>query len=170
MEIWMSLDFKGLEKYEVSNCGQVRNKNTGKILKQQKNIYGYMTVMLWCYDGINKATAKQSQVHRLIAHAFKPNPDENFLVVNHINYDRSDNNIDNLEWVTPKENAERKTPKEKFYNSKGCYDNEGNYFNSYREAARFYNISPNTVKRDCLDLTTRIENYKGREGRPTFHK
>lgn len=78
--------------------------------------------------------------------------------------------LSNLEWVTSSENCQRKTPKEKFYNSKGCYDDRGNYFNSYREAGKFYNISPNTVKRDCLGLTTRIEKYEGRECRPTFHK
>lgn len=172
MEQWKALDFEGLEKYEVSTCGRVRNTNTGLILKQQKNIYGYMLVMLWEYSGKpgEKARARQSQVHRLIAHAFKPVENENNLVVNHIDYNRSNNNISNLEWCTYKENAERKTPKEKFYNSKGCYDDKGNYFNSYREAARFYNLAPNTVKRDCLGLTTRIENYEGRERRPTFHK
>lgn len=172
MEQWKALDFEGLEKYEVSTCGRVRNTNTGLILKQQKNIYGYMVVMLWIFRGnkYGKAKPKQCQVHRLIAHAFKPVENEGELFVNHINFNRSDNNIENLEWVTPKENAERKTPKKKFYNSKGCYDNKGNYFNSYREAGRFYNINPNTVKRDCLGLTTRIENYEGREGRPTFHK
>ena len=57
----------------------------------------------------------------------------------------------------------RKALKEKFYNSKGCYDSKGNYFNSYREAGRYYGISANTVKRDCLGLTTRIEDYKGRK-------
>ena len=39
MEVWKSLDFEGLEKYQVSNLGNIRNLNTGKILKQQKNIY-----------------------------------------------------------------------------------------------------------------------------------
>lgn len=139
-------------------------------MKQQKNLYGYMVVMLWIYNGKEKAKPKQTQVHRLIAHVFKPVENEQELFINHIDFNRSNNNINNLEWVTPKENAERKTPKEKFYNSKGCYDDKGNYFNSYREAARFYNINPNTVKRDCLGLTTRIEKYKGRECRPTFHK
>ena len=129
-----------------------------------------MVVMLWIYNGKEKAKPKQVQVHRLIAHTFKPVENEQELFVNHIDFNRSNNNINNLEWVTPKENAERKTPKTKFYNSKGCYDDKGNYFNSYREAGKFYNISLNTVKRDCLGLTTRIEKYKGRECRPTFHK
>jgi hypothetical protein len=170
MEVWKALDFEGLEKYQVSNWGRVKNSNTGIILKQQKNMYGYMVVMLWKYNGKEKATPKQCQVHRLIAHAFKPAQNENSLIVNHIDFNRSNNNINNLEWCTAKENAEKKTPKEQFYNSQGCYDDKGNYFNSYHEAARFYNISPNTVKRDCLGLTTRIENYKGNGGRPTFHK
>lgn len=169
MEIWKNLDIKGLEKYQVSNLGRVKNSNTNKILKQQKNIYGYMCIMLWQYNGVDKAKPKRFQVHRLILHAFNPTKNESVLTVNHIDYDRSNNNINNLEWATFKENANKKQPKEKFYNSKGCFDNDGNFFNSFREAARFYNISPNTIKRDCLGLTKRIEKYKGRNERPTFH-
>lgn len=169
MEIWKSLDIKGLEKYQVSNFGRIKNSNTNKILKQQHNIYGYMCIVLWQYDGTEKAKAKRFQVHRLILHAFKPVKNENTLTVNHIDFNRSNNNINNLEWTTQKENANKKKPKQKYYNSKGCFDDKGNFFNSFREAGRFYNISPNTIKRDCLGLTTKTEKYKDRSTRPTFH-
>lgn len=169
-EIWKNLTIEGLEKYQVSNCGRVRNANTGQLLKPQKNIYGYMAIMLYKRLKMQKAKPCSFRVHRLVLQTFKPAENMENLEVNHIDCDRSNNLLSNLEWVTPSENCQRKAPKEKFYNSKGCYDDKGNYFNSYREAGHFYNISPNTVKRDCLGLTTRIEKYEGRECRPTFHK
>lgn len=169
IEIWKSLDIKGFEKYQISSFGRVKNSNTNKILKQQKNVYGYMCIMLWEYNGIDKAKPRRFQVHRLVLHVFKPNKNESLLTVNHIDFDRSNNKLDNLEWTTQKENANKKKPKQKYYNSKGCFDDKGNFFNSFREAGRFYNISPNTIKRDCLGLTTKIEKYKDRSARPTFH-
>lgn len=169
-EIWKNLTIEGLEKYQVSNYGRIKNRNTGQLLKLQKNIYGYMTVLLYKCLKMQKAKPCSFRVHRLVLQTFNPVENMEELEVNHIDYNRSNNLLSNLEWVTPSENCQRKALKEKFYNSKGCYDDKGNYFNSYREAGRFYNISSNTVKRDCLGLTTRIENYEGREGRPMFHK
>lgn len=168
-EIWKNLDIEGLEKYQVSNFGRVKNSNTNKLLKQQKNIYGYMQITLWQYNGMEKAKAKHFQVHRLILHTFNPIKNEHNLTVNHIDFNRSNNNINNLEWTTLKENTNKKQIKTTFYNSKGCFDDKGNFFNSFHEAGRFYNLSPNTIKRDCLGLTKRIEKYKNRNSRPFFH-
>lgn len=84
--------------YSVSDEGQVRNDNTGKILKQQiQNGYCH------CGLSINKKQ-KRCRVHRLVAQAFIPNP-ENKEYVNHKNGDRQDNTVENLEWVTASENA-----------------------------------------------------------------
>lgn len=170
MEIWKNLKIEGLEKYQVSNMGRIKNTQTGLLLKPQKNIYGYMSVVLYKRIKYQKAKACSFRIHRLELQTFNPIDNMENLEVNHIDHNRSNNLLSNLEWVTTSENCLRKRQKSKFYNSKGCFDNKGNYFNSYREAGRFYNISPNTVKRDCLGLTTRIENYEGREGRPIFHK
>ena len=142
MEIWKQI--KKLH-YSISNLGNVRNDITGKQLKPQKNIYGYMVILLY-----NNGKPSNFQIHRLVMEAFKPIENMEKLQVNHINCNRSNNNINNLEWVTPSENCLKKASKEKFYNSKGCYDNFGNYFNSFREAGRYYGISANTVKNDCL--------------------
>jgi hypothetical protein len=79
--------------YSVSNLGNVRNDAKNKILKQS-NCNGYKIV------GINGTTIG---VHRLIANAFIDNP-TNKLFVDHINNNRSDNRIENLRWVTSKEN------------------------------------------------------------------
>lgn len=84
--------------YSVSDDGRVRNDITGKELSQRTQ-QGYKHVGLT----INKK-AKSCRVHRLVAIAFIPNP-ENKPYVNHINGIRSDNRLENLEWVTPSENT-----------------------------------------------------------------
>lgn len=84
--------------YEVSNLGNVRNKKTGRILKPSTSEGGYKQVGIF-----NKSKA----VHRLVALAFIPNP-ENKGAVNHISKNTSDNRVCNLEWTTTAENNAHK--------------------------------------------------------------
>lgn len=112
-EIWKSIpSYEGL--YEVSNLGRVRS--LGKVFKMnnhgticdvhfrpqilaQHYAYGYLMV------GLNKhKNQKTYLVHRLVAMAFIPNP-ENKPYINHINAHRDDNRVENLEWCTPLENS-----------------------------------------------------------------
>ena len=86
---------KHFESYSVSNLGNVKNNVTNKILKQYTN-QGYKYIHL---------NGKYKKVHRLVAEAFIPNP-ENKLCVDHKNNIRDDNRIDNLRWVTIKENCQ----------------------------------------------------------------
>ena len=97
IEIWK--DIKGYEGvYQVSNLGNVRRV---KLLKQysDESKGGYNVVNL-CKDG----NAKMKRVHRLVAEAFIPNP-ENKPCIDHINTDRTDNRVENLKWVTKQENS-----------------------------------------------------------------
>lgn len=101
------IGFEGL--YEVSNFGKVRNRK-GEIKKHGiKRTTGtcYKTVRLW-KDG--KYYTKY--IHRLIAEAFIPNPN-NFPFVNHKDEDGTNNSIDNLEWCTREYNVNYGTAKER---------------------------------------------------------
>lgn len=81
------LRVKGLPSYEVSDGGEVRRNNRKLRLHHRKD--GYVQVML--------GRGRTRTVHRLVAEAFIPNP-QNKPMVNHINRDRSDNRVENLEW------------------------------------------------------------------------
>ena len=91
MEIWKPIE--DLPGYSVSNKGRVRKDSTGQIMVLSKN-GGY------CRITISK------HVHRLVANAFLEKPeDESKCWVDHIDGNRSNNDVSNLRWVTPSENA-----------------------------------------------------------------
>lgn len=77
--------------YEVSDCGEVR-KVSGQVLKQWLSDQGYSLVRL-------SSPRKVARVHRLVAQAFLPNQN-NLPNVNHIDFVRSNNSVQNLEWCT----------------------------------------------------------------------
>lgn len=104
IEIWKPVkNFETL--YEVSNLGNVRSiqfhgKPRIKVLKQFSNSVGYKSVKI--RDWKNNIS-KPCFVHRLVAEAFIPNP-ENKPHVDHIDTDISNNNLNNLKWATALEN------------------------------------------------------------------
>ena len=108
IEVWKKV--KGYEGiYEVSNYGNVKRVSgitgvntkylNGYYLKPLDNGKGYLRVKLTTNN-----KSKRIMLHRIIAEAFIPNPD-NKPVVNHINHNIVDNRINNLEWCTQSENV-----------------------------------------------------------------
>lgn len=87
-------------KYEVSNTGKLRNILTQKIIKPIIGGFGYVQYGFRNTPGENPHTRL---VHRYIAIAFIPNPD-NLPQVNHKDGVKSNNHIDNLEWVNASRN------------------------------------------------------------------
>lgn len=86
--------------YEVSSEGRVRRVKTGKILKYIISNNGYATQIIY-----KNKTPKNFRLHRLVATAFVPNP-QNKPYVNHIDNNPMNNCVSNLEWCTSKENMD----------------------------------------------------------------
>lgn len=95
-EQWRQIDDT---RYEISDKGRVRNSIKGNILKGSKHNHGYRSV---CLRIDNKDSYKL--IHRLIASAFIPNNDSKKDCINHIDGDKLNNSISNLEWCTKAEN------------------------------------------------------------------
>lgn len=91
----------GFDNYSVSNLGKVRNDKTGRILKQKTEKDGYFEVNLY-----RETQRKTFRVHRLVALAFIPQLDKNRNEIDHIDFDRKNNRVDNLRWLTTQENLE----------------------------------------------------------------
>lgn len=97
LESWQPVkDYETL--YEVSNWGKVKSVN-GTLLKQY-NCNGYMRSSL-CKNG----KCKQYFVHRLVGQVFISNP-KNLPYINHLDCNRSNNHVENIEWCTHKENIQ----------------------------------------------------------------
>lgn len=88
-------------RYEASETGEIRNKTTKHIRKQRMNKYGYCQINISRNDGTGKSNTML--VHKLIAETFIPNPDQ-LPEVNHIDGDKSNNHVSNLEWCTKSDN------------------------------------------------------------------
>ena len=149
-------DIKGYEgKYKISNLGRVKSLKDSKgnyrekILKHRNNC-GYLYVDLY-----KNSRGKTYQVHRLVAEAFIPNPN-NLPCVNHKDENPSNNCVENLEWCTTKYNANYGTRnkrvsekmkgkyKDKYKGSKNprarkvqCITT-GKKFNTIKEAGEYY--------------------------------
>jgi hypothetical protein len=100
-EIWKPLKDITLfgDNYEVSNLGRVRHINKRwRDLKPTINSHGYPRVLLYL-----NGNCKTVKVHKLVALVFIPN-DDNLPVINHIDGNKVNNEVTNLEWVTYSEN------------------------------------------------------------------
>lgn len=166
--IWKDIEgYVGI--YQVSNFGEVRSldrsdalgrKVKGVIIKPQVTKKGYLQVSL-CKNGKQKSC----KIHRLVAKAFIPN-NNHYSQVNHIDEDKENNCLDNLEWCNNLYNSNWGTRNKRVAekNSNGVYaiDKHGNYthYASESDASRNLKIPTSAVNA----ITNRIQNRKSYKG------
>lgn len=141
-------------EYFISNKGRFRKGKYLRRICQDKQGY--------CYCNVGKT---KTSVHRLVAEAFIPNPD-NLPVVDHIDGNKSNNNVENLRWVTVQENTQAA------YDiglNKGSSvktilaidkDNNGYIYGSQVEAGDALGISPQLISKVVRGITNSTNNYK----------
>jgi hypothetical protein len=180
-EIWKPIE--GYEdRYEVSNLGRVRSLDRyipakcalsktdddvlffrkGKIIKLWEVYGGYFQASLSKGD-----KPKMIAVHRLVAKAFIPNPD-NLPEVNHIDEDKSNNRVDNLEWCTRLYNEHHGTKieraaKNRYRRPVEAYNEKGEVVASFpriADAARAYGVTNGTLWQCCNHIGT-VKRVKG---------
>ena len=144
LKVWDIID--EFPDYEINREGEIRNKHTKKHLSLNPNAVGYVAV---CLHKDKKAYNRQ--LHVLIAQKYIPNP-ENKPIVNHIDENRANNNVNNLEWVDAKENANHGDRGEKIAHRRSVpvneYDIYGHYIRTWVSVAAFgrhYNVAPSNV-------------------------
>ena len=145
MEIWKDINgYEGL--YQVSNEGRVKSLNYNHtkregILKPQKLKNDYLKVTLY------KDTYKnQKLLHMLVAEAFIPNP-LNKPTVNHINHNRQDNRVENLEWATYPEQMDE-TTRENISHSQINHPKKSFVVYQYTLDGELVNVYPSTMECD----------------------
>ena len=95
-------DIKGYEgRYAITSCGKVWSYINEKFLKPGTDKDGYLYVNLY-KDGMYK----YYKIHRLVAEAYLPNP-ENLSDVDHIDNDKTHNYLNNLQWITHRDNVRK---------------------------------------------------------------
>ena len=128
-------DYEGL--YAVTSCGKIYSYKSKKFLKPFDNGKGYLQVIL-CKDG----KQKHYRVHRLVAQTYLPNPD-NLPQVNHIDEDKSNNALPNLEWCDAAYNNNYSFAKKVI-----CIETQ-EIFESVTEAAKAVDVAKGNISKCC---------------------
>ena len=134
-----------LDDYEVTKDGKIYNKKWGRYVKPQPNGKGYLRVHI---------AGRMYFVHRLVAERYIPNPD-NKPQVNHKDGNHLNNNVDNLEWVTNRENSihalrngmmwiEERHPMAKLRREDVCYIKSHPQY-TRNELAEMFGVSAQTI-------------------------
>ena len=144
--------------YAVSNYGRIKNIKYDRILCPIKNKGGYMEYT-FCQNGIKKTLS----IHRLVAYYFIENP-ENKPYVNHLDGNKTNNNVNNLEWCTAQENNIHARMngllcQEKPIIAKNIITGEEIPFKSISEAGALLGINKGTIHKVLSGKRNMVHNY-----------
>ena len=154
-------EVKEYSNYEVNQLGEIRHKKRQKILKPRDNNGGYQYVN-FKINGKNTNFA----VHRIVANAFIPNPN-GYTEVNHKDYNKKNNCVDNLEWVSSSQNKQHSYLKQENKKTRGKavnqYTKEGIFlktFDSVSDAAKELGCCVAAISNCCLGRTKTSQGFQ----------
>jgi hypothetical protein len=140
--MWKTIE--GFDNYEVSDAGEVRNTKYNRLLTPSQGAGGYLRVNLR-----KDKKSHQQYVHRLVASAFLEGEGE----VNHLNGNRADNRVENLEWTSHQQNIQHahtvlnRTPSRGRVRIRVEHINGEVYeFNTVKECAAHYQVDVTTIR------------------------
>ena len=147
-------EYEGL--YAITSCGKVWSYKRKKFLKPGKTQNGYLNVSL-CKNGKRKVYL----IHRLVAEAYLPNPN-GLPQINHKNENETINHINNLEWISVKDNINYGSHNERSAAARCkpvyCYELKKT-FSSIKEAAEELNISGGNISSCCAGRRLSVNGY-----------
>lgn len=144
-EIWK--DIADFPNYQISNYGRVKSfmpyhGTNERILKPKKDTAGYLFVCLF-----KNGKRYYKLIHRLVASAFIPNDDILKTQINHIDENKENNHVSNLEWCTAQYNIEYSQAKQVIQ-----YDFAGNFIQSFQsthEIEKQLGFNPSNISECC---------------------
>ena len=163
-EVETFVEIEGFENYEVSNLGKVRNIKSGIMLKPWITKDGYLRHCLYKHN-----KRKNLLLHRIIATAFIDNPGEK-TQVNHIDENKLNNDLSNLEWCTVRENNMHGTRTKRVAEKLSqkviqldLNDNVLNEFESMKQAGQETGTSASHISHCCNGKRKSAGGYKWRK-------
>lgn len=148
-EIWA--DLRDYPNHQVSSLGRVRNKRNGYVLKPFADRYGYLRLSIGNADNV--------YIHRLVCETFHGEPVGDRTQVNHIDCNRQNNCVDNLEWCNGHENISWGVSHGFIDPSIGCRRAQevnrkrvrivetGDEFESVKSCAEYFGVAPTNISR-----------------------
>ena len=142
------IGYEGL--YAITSCGKVWSYRSKKFLKPLSNNKGYLFVQLR-----KNGNYENKLIHRFVAEAYLPNP-SNYDTVDHIDFDITNNCVNNLQWMSRHENSRKKRNArgEKIY----CLENKKIY-DSQTQAAKELGLNQGNISRVCRGILKQTGGY-----------
>ena len=149
--MWSNLIYQNVtyDEFIINQNGEVKNKKTNHIYKNHKDKYGYVILTL---PMGKRGKVKSIRLHKALAETFIPNPN-NYKIVHHKDENKSNYDLNNLEWTTSRYNKiyHLQNHKSPYFNNRKLTNQDVDFIKqnkgkiSYMKMAKMFNVSKTTI-------------------------